>query len=127
MNERTVHIKLRRPTDSRACNSRASCNKDSMQISIERSTRKANKLMATIGDQTVHFGAVGYEDFTTHKDPARKAQYLSRHRTNEDWTLRGLRTAGFWARHLLWSEPTLARSVAALNRKFPMIRAQLRG
>ena len=83
--------------------------------------------MATIGDQTVHFGAVGYEDFTTHKDPVRRAQYLARHRPNEDWTLRGLRTAGFWARHLLWSESTLARSVAALNQKFPSIRVQLRG
>ena len=98
-----------------------------MQIRIQPSTRKDKKLMATIGDESIHFGAVGYEDFTTHRDPARKAQYLARHRINEDWTLRGLRTAGFWARHLLWSEPTLARSVAALNQKFSSIRVTLSG
>ena len=98
-----------------------------MQIRVQKSTRRNQKLMATIGDQTVHFGAVGYEDFTTHKDPARKEQYLARHRAREDWTLRGLRTPGFWARHLLWSEPTLARSVAALHQKFPSLRVHLRG
>ena len=90
-----------------------------MQISVQRSTRKGKKFMATISNETIHFGSVGFDDFTTHKDPVRRAHYLARHRPNEDWTLRGLRTAGFWARHLLWSEPTLARSVAALNQKFP--------
>ena len=98
-----------------------------MQIRIEKSTRRDKKLMANIGDETIHFGAIGYGDFTTHRDPARRAQYLARHRTNEDWTLRGVRTAGFWARHLLWCEPTLARSVSALHRKFPSLRVQLRG
>ena len=97
-----------------------------MQIRIEKSTRKDKKLMAIIGDKTIFFGAVGYGDFTTHKDPARKAQYLARHRTNEDWTISGLRTAGFWARHLLWSEPSLRASVTTLNRKFPSIHVQLR-
>ena len=98
-----------------------------MQIRIEKSTRRDKKLMATIGDETIHFGATGYGDFTTHRDPARRAQYLARHRTNEDWTLRGVRTAGFWARHLLWCEPTLARSVSALNKRFPSIHVELRG
>ena len=98
-----------------------------MQIRVQKSTRRNKKLMAIIDQHQIHFGAVGYGDFTTHKDPARKAQYLSRHRTNEDWTISGLRTAGFWARHLLWSEPSLRASVAALNQKFPSIRVQLRG
>ena len=98
-----------------------------MQISVQRSTRKNKKFMATVGNTVVHFGHSAYEDYTTHKDVARKALYLARHRTNEDWTLRGLRTAGFWARHLLWSEPTLARSVAALNQKFSSIRVTLSG
>ena len=84
------------------------------------------KFMATVGDTVVHFGHSAYEDFTTHRDVARKALYLARHRPREDWTLSGLKTAGFWARHLLWSEPTLQASVTALNRKFPSLRVVLR-
>ena len=98
-----------------------------MQIRIQNSTRKDKKLMATVGDSTIHFGQQGAGDMTTHRDPARKAQYLARHRKNEDWTLTGLKSAGFWARWLLWSEPTLQASVTALNKKFPSIRVHLRG
>ena len=49
-------------------------------IKISRSTRKNKKLVATFPDgKIVHFGAAGYSDFTQHKDPARKKNYLSRH------------------------------------------------
>ena len=82
--------------------------------------------MAIVGDDTIHFGQKGYADYTTHKDSARKAQYLAQHK-NEDWSLSGLQTAGFWARHLLWCEPTLQASVTALKRKFPSINVVLRG
>ena len=96
-----------------------------MKIKVESSTRKDKKLMTKIGETTIHFGQVGYSDFTKNKDPARKANYISRHTKNEDWNLSGIRTAGFWAYHLLWSEPTLAESVAKLNRKFPSINVSL--
>ena len=95
-------------------------------ILVTRSTHKYKKLMAKIGETTVHFGAIGFSDFTKNKDPARKAAYIARHKKNEDWSLAGIRTAGFWAYHLLWSEPTIAESVAKLNRKFPSIRVVLR-
>ena len=95
-----------------------------MRIKVESSTRKDKKLMATIGETTIHFGAKGYSDFTKNKDPARKANYISRHK-NENWGLSGIKTAGFWAKHLLWAEPTLAESVAKLNRKFPSIHVSL--
>ena len=98
-----------------------------MQIRVVRSTRKEKKLMARVGDEAFHFGARGYDDYTTHKDPARKAQYLARHRTNEDWSISGLRSAGFWARHILWSEPTLQASVSALNKSFPSIKVFIHG
>jgi hypothetical protein len=83
--------------------------------------------MATVGDSAIHFGQRGYADYTTHRDAARKALYLARHRTREDWTLAGIHTAGFWARHLLWSEPTLQASVSALNKRFPSIHVTLGG
>ena len=97
-----------------------------MQISVQRSSRPNKKYMAKVGDTVVHFGHSAFEDFTTHRDVARKALYLARHRPREDWTLTGLRTPGFWARHLLWSEPTLQASVNALNKRFPSLRVVLR-
>ena len=97
-----------------------------MPIRVQKSTRRDKKLMATIDNTIVHFGNSAYEDFTTHRDVARKALYLARHRPGKDWTLAGLKSAGFWARHLLWSKPTLQASVTALNRKFPTIHVQLR-
>ena len=96
-----------------------------MKIKVERSTHEDKKLMAKIGETTVHFGQVGYSDFTKNKDPARKANYIARHKKNEDWGLSGIRTAGFWAYQLLWSEPTLTGSIAKLNQKFPSIHVSL--
>ena len=97
-----------------------------MQIQIKRSSRKDRKYVAIIDDDRVHFGAVGYEDYTIHKDPSRKANYLARHRSRENWNLSGLRTAGFWSRWLLWGAPTIQASVQALNEKYPSINVTLR-
>ena len=98
---------------------------NAQQIRVQKSTRRDKKLMAIVGDSTIHFGQRGAGDMTTHGDPARKAQYTARHRKNEDWTLSGLKTAGFWAKHLLWCEPTLQASVNALNKRFPSIRVHI--
>ena len=81
--------------------------------------------MATVDDKRVHFGQAGYSYFTKNKDLARKANYIARHKPNEDWDLSGIKTAGFWSRHLLWSEPTLTESIAKLNQKFPSIHVSL--
>ena len=97
-----------------------------MQITIQKSSRAGKKYMAKVGDKTVHFGATGYEDYTTHKDEKRKAAYLARHRTKEDWTLSGVDTAGFWARHLLWNEPSLTASVADINKRFKSLSVKMR-
>ena len=97
-----------------------------MQITIQKSSRAGKKYMAKVGDKTVHFGATGYEDYTTHKDEKRKASYLARHRTKEDWTLSGVDTAGFWARHLLWNEPSLTASVADINKRFKSLSVKMR-
>ena len=67
---------------------------------------------------TVHFGATGYQDFTQHGDEERKASYLARHKAREDWTLQGVESAGFWARYVLWNKPSLAQSIADINRRF---------
>jgi hypothetical protein len=67
----------------------------------------------------VHFGASGYEDFTSHGDIERKKRYIARHsNNNENWNKSGLLTAGFWSRWILWNKKTVAESVASLNKKF---------
>ena len=90
-----------------------------MRVTISKSTRTGKKLMAALEDgPTVHFGAKGYQDYTQHGDKERKASYLARHEARETWTLQGVETAGFWARWLLWNKPSIAQSIADINRRF---------
>lgn len=74
-------------------------------VEIFRSSRKAKKYMALYnGKNVVHFGARGFDDFTTHKDPERKERYITRHAASgrENWGREGLYTAGFLSRWVLW-------------------------
>lgn len=80
---------------------------------LSKSDRAAKKYKVRVGNKTIHFGASGYEDFTTHKDPERKARYLARHH-KENWD--DPETAGFWARHLLWNKDTIKDSIADLSK-----------
>ena len=89
-----------------------------MEIVIKKSSKK-DKLDAVIdGKKTVSFGAKGYSDYTLHKDPERKERYISRHKKTEDWTKSGIKTPGFYSKHVLWNKPTLKGSVDDLNKKF---------
>ena len=85
-----------------------------MIVKLSKSSRPAKKYMVRIGNKTIHFGAAGYEDFTTHKDETRKEKYLARHR-NEDWT--NIHSAGFWARWLLWNKATLTESIRDVSKR----------
>ena len=97
-----------------------------MQITIQRSSRAGKKWMAKVNNKTVHFGAASYEDFTTSKDEKRKASYLARHKTSEDWTLAGVDTAGFWARWLLWNKPSITASIRDINQRFSTLSVSMR-
>lgn len=73
--------------------------------------------MVTIdGKKTIHFGALGYSDFPTHKDEKRKSNYISRHRKKEDWT--DVYTAGFWARWILWNKSNFTDSIKDTEKRF---------
>jgi len=74
--------------------------------------------MVRIGNKTIHFGDSTRQDFTMHKDPFRMKNYISRHKSRENWTKSGLATAGFWSRWLLWSLPSLKASAALIYKKF---------
>ena len=97
-----------------------------MQITIQKSSRAGKKYIAKVGEKTVHFGATGYQDFTTSKDEKRKASYLARHRTSEDWSLSGVGSAGFWARWLLWNQPSITASIRDINQRFKSLSVKMR-
>ena len=45
-------------------------------------------------------------------------RYLTRHKKREDWSKKGIDTAGFWSRWLLWSKPSLGGAIKLIENKF---------
>ena len=74
----------------------------------------------TDNDKKVYLGAAGMSDFTIHKDEARKQRYINRHKRNENWTISGKDTAGFWSRWLLWDKPTIKESYSDIKKRFKL-------
>ena len=89
-----------------------------MQIILSKSTRADKKYMVKIQNKTIHFGSSAHSDYTIHNDPERKRRYIARHKAREKWTKSGIKTAGFWSKHLLWNKPTLSASIRDINNKF---------
>jgi hypothetical protein len=88
------------------------------KVYLQKSNRKGKKYMVTIGRKTVHFGATGYSDYTKHKDKERLRLYNQRHRDKENWSKSGIKTAGFWAKNILWNKPSLLASIRATQSKY---------
>lgn len=74
------------------------------------------KWVADFGQRRVHFGALGYEDFTMHQNERRKEQYIARHKKGENWG--DIYSPGFWSRWLLWNKPVLAEAVRDIEARF---------
>jgi hypothetical protein len=91
-------------------------------VKISKSSRSGKKMMAIFKDtftgrtKTTHFGAEGYEDYTTHHDPARKQRYLDRHRKNENWN--DPTSAGSLSKNILWNKTSLRASIADYKKIF---------
>jgi len=86
---------------------------------LEKSKLKSKKwTIITPSGKKINFGAKGYSDYTIHKDSDRKERYISRHKSQENWKKSGINTAGFWARWLLWNQPTLEGSIRSTSKKF---------
>ena len=91
-----------------------------MEVKFSKSTKEGKKMTATFykdGKKTkiTHFGATGYEDYTTHKDEERKQRYIQRH-SNENWN--DFKSAGSLSRYILWNKPTLEASIKDNLKKF---------
>lgn len=87
-------------------------------IILKKSTKKDKKFMAIIGNKTVHFGALGYSDYTIHKDRDRMHRYENRHKLKENWSKSGIKTAGFWSKWILWNKPSLINSIRDTQKRF---------
>ena len=88
-----------------------------MRIEISPSARQDKKFQAVIDNRkTIHFGSKGASDFTLNKDKARKERYEGRHRKREDWT--DPKTAGFYAKNILWNKNTIQASIKDTNQRF---------
>lgn len=86
---------------------------------ITQSKRADKKLQViTPNGRSIHFGAKGYSDYTIHKNKARKALYIARHKQRESWGKGGIHTKGFWAYHILWNKPTIISSIRDTAKRF---------
>lgn len=88
------------------------------KASLDDSTREGKRYMAKFRGKTIHFGSSEHDSYPFHKDKERRARYIQRHQKREDWTRSGMTTPGWWAKHVLWSEPTIRESLQAIRRAF---------
>jgi hypothetical protein len=72
-------------------------------IKVRLSTKQEKKYMITTPEgRTVHFGQMGYEDYTKHKNKTRRKNYLTRSaKIRGDWA-KDRFSANNLARKLLW-------------------------
>ena len=93
-----------------------------MKFSLEPATDGKHKYVGVFtddeGSKRVPFGAAGMSDYTKNKSPLRKASYIARHRTTENWN--DPKTAGALSRWILWDKPSLTQSVASFRRRFSL-------
>ena len=97
-----------------------------VEVVITKSNKPDRKMKAVIDKKkTVHFGASGMSDYTKHHDDERKQRYIDRHKKNENWGTTGYKSAGFYAKHVLWNKKTLKASVDDMNNKFKSLKVKL--
>ena len=88
------------------------------KIILLTSSKKSDKKYDITGPSlknSISFGAKGYSDYTIHKDPKRKDNYIKRHQVNENWNELN---PGSFSRFLLWNKPTLTASIKDMEKKF---------
>ncbi len=89
-----------------------------MKVTLRKSSRKDKKYVVDVDGVRVHFGQRGAPDFTTTGDTERRSRYIARHRKRENWGKSGKKTAGFWARWLLWNKKTISASKKDITKKY---------
>jgi hypothetical protein len=69
-------------------------------------------------ENTIHFGAKGYEDYTQTSDTEAKKSYRLRHA--KDY-IEDISKPGAWAWWLLWNKPTLKDSIKSMEDHFKIV------
>ena len=90
-------------------------------VSITKATDGKHKYTALFTDpkKTTHFGAAGYDDFLKTKDVKKRAAYLARHKTTENWN--DPTSAGALSRYLLWGQSSsLKQNIIEFKKKFSL-------
>ena len=87
---------------------------------VSSSTRDAKRFMVTKDGRVVtHFGQPGAFTYADGAPQAKKDAYLARHsKNNERWTKKGINSAGFWARWMLWNKRSLRASASDIRARF---------
>jgi hypothetical protein len=87
-------------------------------MEVIKSPNPEKKWRAVFDDgTTTDFGQAGATDYTLSKDKLRRANYLSRHRSRENWN--DPKSAGALARWILWGDSTsFEENVRAYRRRF---------
>ena len=83
---------------------------------LEKSKRKNKKFVIIMnGNMKHHFGDSRYSDYTIHRDDERKKRYLTRTSSQPQ---NDIHSSAFWAKNLLWNQPTLSESIKDVEKKF---------
>ena len=87
-----------------------------MKTYILTKSKSKNKKWKITNGKTINFGDSRYSDFTINKNPKQKQNYINRHKKREDFN--NLKTAGAWAKNLLWNRDTLNKSIKDTEKRF---------
>lgn len=92
--------------DQRACEQLRTRAKKLGATEFGRSRVKNKKYYVVYTGKRINFGARGYDDYTTHRDPKRRKSYRSRHSGILDGSGKPAyltkTNAAYWAWNLLW-------------------------
>ena len=93
-----------------------------LQILKSDNPKKKYKAIFTKPDgktKTIHFGASGYDDYTTHNDKDRRDRYRKRHEKD----LKGdPMRAGYLSYYILWGDSTnIKTNIRAFKKQFGYI------
>ena len=91
------------------------------KIILEKSEKPEKRFKVKIDEKTIHFGSgkpKGKGAYIDHKDKEIKKNWEARHKVKENWSKSGIKTAGFWAKNILWSKPNLDDSIKNTEKKF---------
>jgi len=89
---------------------------------LTHSKNKLKRYCVKIDNKTINFGSSQHENYIIHKDKDRRKRYIERHQKREDWTIKGIKTPGFFSYHLLWTEPTIEGAIDRLQRKYKSLK-----